>query len=44
MAVELGKFPHELDDLPVTEYDRLAVYFYWKSKEDAKAAKKNKRK
>lgn len=32
MSHELGKFPYELEDLPVDEYDRLLVYFAWKHK------------
>jgi len=44
MSHELGKFPYELDDLPVDEYDRLLVYFAWKHKEEQKQAKKTKTK
>ena len=32
--MELGKFPYELDNLPVEEYDRLLVYCAWRNKEE----------
>lgn len=43
IAIELGKFPYEVEALPCDEYDRLMAYYLWKNKEHEKQQKKSKR-
>lgn len=42
LAEMLGKFHHEVLDIPCGEFDMWMAYFDWKHKQQEKANKKNK--